>query len=376
MAQKQGEQHNLFTIKAIATGNTTVTVTVTDGAATDEESITVEVTGNVAPAITRLVDQMIETNTTKTVNFIVMDENAELGDTVTVTADETGVAAGAEILTIGTVMPRPGVNNGYSVDILGKMGGQTTLTVTAKDSANNEVEQSIRVRVNTPPQIVAVSPEMISLLNTGTPSTRSVVVRVTDADVEDRLTITLTSNFPLKSQNVETVVPITGNAVRLPQSFTLSARGESFSTGTAIVTMRVSDGVATDERQIEVTVTENVAPAITGLDNQTIEPNTTKTVSFTVMDENAELGDTVTVTADETGVAAGAEILNIGTVVPRPGVNNGYSVDILGKVAGQTTLTVTATDSAGNKDTQEARVTIESTGIRIRARVFLEGPLR
>ena len=342
-----------FTIMAIEgmTGNTTVTVTVTDGAATDEESITVEVTENVAPAITGLVNQTIEPNTTETVSFTVTDMNADI---VTVTAAETG---GASILNIGTVMPG-------SVDILGKVTGQTTLTVTATDSANNEVEQSIRVTVNTAPQITTLSDNEISLLDEGTPSEMPVMVTVSDAEATDEITISLTVDADAEIVEIdpaERVITGGTSAIRAAQTFTITAIEGM--TGNTTVTVTVTDGAATDEESITVEVTENVAPVIERLVNQTIEPNTTETVSFTVTDMNADI---VTVTAAETG---GASILNIGTVMPG-------GVDILGKVAGQTTLTVTATDSAGNEDTQEARVTIESTGIRIRARIFLEGPLR
>ena len=353
-----------FTLRAIATmsGNTTVTVTVSDGMTTAEERIEVTVIENVAPAITGLVDQTIETNTTETVSFTVTDANTELGDIVSVSVAETG----AEILNIGTVMPDE--DNSYSVDILGKMGGQTTLTVTAIDSAMNPVVQSVQVTINTAPEI-DLSDAEISLLDEGTPSEAEVMVTVTDADVADEITISLTMDAAAPIvEIVPASVMIEGgaDAMRAAQTFTLSAIATM--SGNTTVTVTVSDGTTTAEERIVVTVIENVAPAITitGLVNQTIEPNTTETVSFTVMDTNAALGDIVTVTAAETG---GASILNIGTVMPG-------SVDILGKVAGQTTLTVTATDSAGNKDTQEARVTIESTGIRIRVRVFLEGPLR
>ena len=344
----------------------TVRITATDSGTSPlatTANLVVTIVPNDPPVIANLLaPDPIALDMPTTISFIVRDENAELGDTVTVTAAD----ADPSILRVGEVVE--GENNSYSVDITGMIAGQTTLTVTATDSANTTTTASIQVTVNANPQITELSPDMISLLDDGTPSTASVRVTVADADAADAITISLEVDTvaPIVTISPADAIMIEGGteAMRVAQTFTLSAR-ENMS-GNTTVTVTVSDGTARDEASIVVTVTENIAPAITGLVNQTIEPNTTQTVSFTVMDTNAALGDIVTVTAAETG---GALILNIGTVMPG-------SVDILGKVAGQTTLTVTATDSAGNEDTQEARVTIESTGIRIRARIFLEGPLR
>ena len=312
-------------------GNTTVTVTVSDGTTTAEERIEVTVIENVAPAITGLVDQTIETNTTETVSFTVTDANTELGDIVSVSVAETG----AEILNIRTVMPDE--DNSYSVDILGKMGGQTTLTVTAIDSAMNPVIQSVQVTINTTPEI------------DGCYCWRHTM--------KQRSGNTISLEVDAAAPIVEIVpasVMIEGgaDAMRAAQTFTL--RAIATMSGNTTVTVTVSDGMTTAEERIEVTVIENVAPAITGLVDQTIETNTTETVSFTVTDANTELGDIVSVSVAETG----AEILNIGTVMPDE--DNSYSVDILGKMGGQTTLTVTAIDSAMNPVVQSVQVTINT----------------
>ena len=346
-----------FTLRAIATmsGNTTVTVTVSDGMTTAEERIEVTVIENVAPAITGLVDQTIETNTTETVSFTVTDANTESGDIVSVSVAETG----AEILNIGTVMPDE--DNSYSVDILGKMGGQTTLTVTAIDSAMNPVVQSVQVTINTAPEI-DLSDAEISLLDEGTPSEAEVMVTVTDADVADEITISL--EVDAAAPIVEIVpasVMIEGgaDAMRAAQAFTL--RAIATMSGNTTVTVTVSDGMTTAEERIEVTVIENVAPviaSIASIDNLQIE--TQVQVGFTVMDANGDISvSSIVVEVEDSDI-----ITDIGDVEEISEVENGYRVSITaGATARNTTLTVTVTDTAGNEDTQEVRVTVVETRV-------------
>ena len=337
--------------------STTVMVTIT---ATDSERgeattiLAVMIEANVAPVIAMVAEQVVPVGDMNTVEFTVLDANGNI-DPDSIMVEET--AADTDLIDIiGVVESVQGEVDTYSIEIEGKTAGMTTMTISAMDDGDAEATpREVRVRVNAAPQIVEVSPDMISLLDDGTSSTASLMVTVADENAADELTISLSSSL---LERIDDAI-IAGKTMRLPQSFTLRAKANS--TGTGVVMVTVSDGETTAEQSIGLTVTENVAPAIELAAMATIETNTATTVSFIVMDTNIVLGDTVSVTADETGVEADDEILTIEEVVADEGQDNSYSVKILSEVAGQTTLTVTATDSAMNSDTQSIRLTVNTT---------------
>ena len=182
----------------------------------------------------------------------------------------------------------------------------------------------------------------------------TLAVTVTDEDTADNIRISLIVDKNAQIVNITptttTMIEAGSVAKRTTQTFMIQAIANEM--GDTTVTVQVFDGTVRIEDEIVVSISKNVAPVITGLANQTIEPNMTRSVIFTVTDENIELGDTVTVSTTVTD----STILTVESV-ERVADTNSYLVAITaGATVGNTTLTVTARDSAGNSDTREVRV--------------------
>ena len=342
-------------------GNTTVTVTVSDGTATTKASIVVTVTENAAPVITGLANQTIEPNMTRSVIFTVTDENIELGDTVTVSTTVTD----STILTVESV-ERVADTNSYLVAITaGATVGNTTLTVTARDSAGNSDTREVRVvveeRINANPRITQVLPESLSLLDEGPRNTTEVTVFVED-DVVGMVNIKMeevgTGNLMISPSSQTVTIQARGEA-RQSDAFTIEAMSVAERTEVTVLitaTDNETPPAATTETLV-VTIVPNVAPVIAEVDEQVVQVDERALLEFTVTDANGNLAiNSIAVTAADMGlIDIDDEVQSV------EGEADTYSVVVTGLTAGMTTMTISASDDAGTEATpREVRVRVNA----------------
>ena len=355
-----------FTLRAIATmsGNTTVTVTVSDGMTTAEERIEVTVIENVAPVIASIASiDNLQIETQVQVGFTVMDANGDISvSSIVVEVEDSDI-----ITDIGDVEEISEVENGYRVSITaGATARNTTLTVTVTDTAGNEDTQEVRVtvvetRVNAAPQITQVMPKSLTLLDAGPRNTGEVKVSVSD-DAVGTVGITMVA----EPVNLLTITPPTPPTVAL-QASRVAIESDAFSIVAADIEVRTTVMVtitATDSElgeattTIEVVIEPNVAPGIAMVAEQIVPLSGMKTVEFTVTDANGNI-DANGIMVEET--AGDTDIITISAVQSVEGEANTYSVEITGNTAGMTTMTIRAMDDAGEPaESREVRVRVNT----------------
>lgn len=304
-------------LEAGAPGAATVTLSVSDGEnppVTAPFLVTV-VVGNAAPTIDPIASQAVVAGEQIVVPIPVSDPN---GDPVALdaTSDNPGVAAASV--------------QGANVLVEGVAAGQANITVHATDNRGGETSTAFQVNVsaaNLPP---VVGPIAAQTLTTGT--TLDVAYTAVDAD-GDPLTASASSD------NVAVV------DVSVPAPGTLRLNG--LSTGTATVTLSVSDGVNPPGQVLfTVTVTEqNAPPVVQAVDPQALDVGGTLTVPVTVSDPN---GDPVTldVSSSDPGVATASV--------------TGTQITINGVAAGTASISVSATDDEGALASVSFLVTVQA----------------
>ena len=284
-------------------GTTTITYTATDGDGNSSTATqTVTVTDTTPPVITFIPAPVSATTGPGATDCGKFVSNATLGiapandNCPGVTVSRAGVPA-------GNVFPK----------------GTTTITYTATDAAGNTATatQTVTVADNTPPVITAPAPVTVG---TG-PLATSCEKLVSNADLG---TATATDNC--------SPVTITRNGV---------PSGNIFPVGTTTITYTATDGDGNSSTATQtVTVTDTTSPLIT----------TPAAVSATTGPLAMACGALVT------DVALGSAIASDncpGVTVTRNGVPSGNIFPV-----GETTISYTATDAAGNAATATQTVTV------------------
>ncbi len=211
--------------------------------------------------------------------------------------------------------------------------GTTTITVTATDIAGQTAEQTFTVTVNATPTIVGTIADITDLVENGSPRNVDVATNFSDLDT---LTFTaMSDNTAIATVTVmDSVVTITPVAV-----------------GTATITVTATDIAGQAAKQTFTVTVTNPAPTATGtMDNITdlMENGTPRDVD--VATKFSDL-DTLTFTAmsDNTAIATVAVMDSIVTVTP--------------VAAGTATITVTATDIAGQTAEQTFTVSVQADDV-------------
>ena len=311
-----------------ANGQTTLTITVSDGQTSASTQVVVTVNAvNDTPTLTVSSNSIstldgfspITINTTASdiedanISFAVINANTEV---VTVTTS-------AEAIVLNTI---PGAS------------GQTTLTVRVVDSSGTTITEVITVSVTIRPKIAApvvtVSTNLISVQEDfGT----SVMIQTTatDADAADTITVSVSASMPIVTAVIST--PVSGQST-ITNSITITAIDDANGTATLTVVARNPGG---QSHSIEIVVV--VAPV---QDAPTLNiPTATLTVAedfgstLTIATANDDDGDTLLISVIESTTG----IVTVTTSA------SGVSVSSLLNANGQTTLTITVND--GNQDT-------------------------
>ncbi len=317
---------SVVSITPVATGTATISVTATDTAGqTVEQTFSVSVVTNPAPTATGTMDNMTDLVANGSPRVVdVATKFSDQNDTLTFTAtsDNTDIATITVMDSIVTITP--------------VAAGTTTITVTATDIAGQTAKQTFSVSVTNPvPTTVGTIADITDLVANGTP--QAVNVTGNFSDPNDTLTFTATSDDTAIAtvtvmDSVVTVTPVAA--------------------GTTTITVTATDIASqTAEQTFSVTVT-NPAPTTVGtMDDITdlVENDSPRNVD--VATNFSDPNDTLTfsATSDDTAIATVAVMDSIVTVTP--------------VAVGTATITVTATDIAGQTAEQTFSVSVQADDV-------------
>ena len=331
-----------FTPAAGYSGNVTFTYTISDGnGGTDTATVTVAV---IAPVNTPPVasDDDNATNPTgfsvamgssnNPLDVLANDSDADLGQTLTITAVGTPAPSGTVTINAGSSL-RFTPAAGFS--------GTVTFPYTVSDGNGGTDTATVTVTVvgigNTVPN--AVDDGGINVAVNSANNVLNVLANDNDPDVGDTLTITATG-APSPSG---TVTISGGSSLRFTPAGGFS--------GTVTFDYTVSDSAgATDTATVTVTVGGNVAPTAVDDSGFSVAENSINNIlDVLANDRDADIpAQTLTVTAAGAASAGGVVTPNGSNLIYTPAV--GYS--------GTESFTYTVSDGAGGTDTATVTVTV------------------
>ena len=291
-------------------GESTITLTVSDGGLSTNESFLVTVnqttTTNTPPTISNIQNQTTDQNVDiNGIAFTIGDTESVATDlTVSVVSDNQSLVPNANLVVAGSGSSRtldmsPGTDQSGSANITvtvsdGELDASTAfvLTVVAPDPEN------------TAPAISSIND--ISILQ-GETAAGSFTISDTETDV-DNLTLTATSANQILAMDGD--IQLTGSGTS--RNFTITP--QSGQTGTSEITITVNDGELEAEASFTLNVNEatpeNTAPTISDIPNMvTIEDTPLNSIGFEVSDAEVDANDLiVTGTSSEQSVVSDAQI--------------------------------------------------------------------
>jgi len=233
-------------------GTATVTLTVSDGALTASTSFKLTVKAiNDAPTISAIADQIVtKSSSSAAIAFAVADVDTPVAN-LTVRATSSDAAL---VPLTGVVLAGSGANRTVTLTPAKNKTGTATVTLTVSDGAAS-ASRSFALTVNAAPTITAIANQTI-LASTRTPS---LAFTVADAEtVASKLKVTASSSSPK-------LVPVSGIALGgTGAGRTVRVTPVKGHTGSAKITLTVSDGAATASRAFWVAVTSSASAARSG----------------------------------------------------------------------------------------------------------------
>ena len=259
------------------TGSAKIIVTVSDGLATATDEFVVTVTPvNDAPVISAIADQTInEDSSTGALAFTISDVDNPV-DNLTV----SGTSGNANLVpNSGILIGLSGRSRTVTVTPLANQNGSAVISLTVSDGIATATEEFVVnvTPVNDPPTISRIVAQTI---NEDT-STGPLSLAVGDLD-------TPIGNLTVSAQsNNQSLVPNAGILIGLGgENRTITVTPAADQTGSALITVTVSDGTESASQEFLVTVTPvNDAPVISAIADQTInEDGSTAALAFTISD--------------------------------------------------------------------------------------------
>ncbi len=328
------------------TGTALITLTVSDGTTTASSSFTLTVTSsNTPPTISDITDWITaEDTSTGAIAFTVGDSGTPAGSlTVTGTSSNPGVVANSGILFGGS-----GANRTVTVNPVANASGLATITLTVSDGTATASDTFVLtvLLVNDPPSISSVASQTTSAGVALGP------LSVTLGDID-----TAAGSLALSA--------ISSNPVLLPvanialggsgASRTVTLTPAAAQTGTALITLMVSDGTTTASSSFTLTVTATATPPLTFARSAGASANgngTTLSVQLT----NVKAGSLLVAFVKWEGTASSTVTLSDGTSpFTADGVNSAANNDLHGRFfyrpasTASGTVTYTATWSAARR---------------------------
>ena len=311
-----------------------LTVTVSDGSATDSETFEITVgEANLPPVLAPIGAKT--TQETIPLLFTATASDPDLpSQTLTFTlGSATGTfPSGAALSTSGAFSWTPTAEQGP---------GTYQARITVSDGSTSDFEDiTITVTetpVNNPPVLATIGAKAAS-----EGSTLTFTVTATDLDTGQTLTLTATG---LPSGATFSSTPAFGTVTGTLTWTPSEAQGQSVST----VTFTVSDGAASDSEAVTVTVAEaNTAPVLAALGDTAVQAGAQLTFTVVASDSD-DPANTLTYTL-ESGAPAGASITTNGVFSWTPSANQG---------PGTYTITVRVSDGTDSR-TKTFTVTVNA----------------
>ncbi|GAA4438027.1 Ig-like domain-containing protein [Bremerella cremea] len=325
-----------------ATGSATITISVSDGEETSVETFVLTVNevgvGNTAPTVTSVEDQAIDQDTvTDPLVFTIGDAETAVEElVVSVESDNTEL-----VDPTGIILTGDGAEKTLVVTPLAGATGSATITISVSDGEETSVETFVltvnEVGVgNTAPTISSVDDQAIDQDT----ATDPLLFTIGDAETAaEELTVSV------ESDNAELVDPagiiVTGEGA----DKTLIVTPLAGATGSATITISVSDGEETSVETFVLTVSEvgaeNTVPTVTSVEDQTIDQDTaTDPLVFTIGDAETAVEElVVSVESDN------AELVDpTGIILTGDGAEKTLVVTPLAGATGSATITISVSD--------------------------------
>ena len=308
-------------------GQTTLTITISDGTSDTTAQVVVTVTAVNDPPVLTVSTAALTLNEDFAQISINTTRSDVEGDTLTLTVAESTTG----VVTITTTA------SGIQVASIANVSGQTTLTITLSDGTTSTSTQvAVIVNAVNDAPVLTVSTTALTLIED---FTTAVVIATTRSDVEgDTLTLTVSES-------------ITGVVTVATSSSGVSVAAINNANGATILTINLSDGTTITSVQVAVSVTAvNDPPVLSVSTNNlsTLGGFTPITINTTASDVE-DATPTFTVTESTTGVVRVTQSANA------------IVLNTIAGASGQTTLTVSVVDSSGTTVTQTIVVNVAVT---------------
>ena len=317
-------------------GTATITLTVTDGAnATASHTFALTVTAvNDAPTISDIGNQAINQNASlSNVAFTIGDVETAVGSlTVSSSSSNTTLVPNSAITIGGS-----GASRTVSITPAANQSGTATITLTVSDEGNATASDTFVLTVGGS----NVAPTISDVGDQATNEDTAVNVTLTIGDAE-----TSAGSLSLSGSSSNTTLVPTSNITfgGSGASRTVSITPVSNQSGTATITLTVSDGIASVSDTFLVTVAAvNDAPTISDVTNKSVdEDGSLSATAFTVSDVETAAGSlTVTATSSNTTLVPTNNISLSGS-----GGDRLVSITPAANQSGTTTITLTVSDGS------------------------------
>jgi VCBS repeat-containing protein len=318
-------------------GTATITVTVSDGALTSNDTFVVTVTSvNDLPTISNIVNQTVDEDvSTGALSFTITDVETPVSSlSMSGTSDNTTLLPNANIVFGGT-----GGSRTVTLTPAAHQFGTATITVTVNDGAGT-ASDLITLTVTSVPDAPVIS-DIASLSIAEDADTGALAFTISDAETaSSSLSVSGTSSN-------QTLVP-NGNIVfggsAGNRTVTVTPAANQF--GTATITVTVSDGSLSSTDTFDLVVSSvNDLPTISDISDAGIDEDTnTGAISFTVGDvETAAASLTLSGTSSNQTIVPNANIIFGGS-----GASRTVTVTPAANMYGTVTITVQVNDGSGN----------------------------
>ena len=338
-----GDENYTLGITGLSEGAATITVTANDGRgksnSTATETFTVTVEANQAPTISIAeLNQRLQVNDMVELTVSVSDANFDVNDKVTLNVESSAPSVvsvdQSEVIVTGDDTDKVFTLSAHA-------GGDATITISAKDSkevaSNSEM---VSLHVNAPPTIESYDNQVT--LKEG--RVQSINVTVSDVNINDALTLRLTSPSQDVVELVTETVPVPTNkaATRDTQAF----RIKGLEAGDTTLNIVAEDADTMAEASVDVTVRPNAMPTLTIVsdlsDLEQLLEGTSKTLVVMATDADDDPADlTVSVTS------------NNPAVVSTPGAVDGNNYSFVITAEREDTATIEISVDDGNSQATE-----------------------
>jgi hypothetical protein len=347
----------VLTPNGAGTGKVTVRVTVSDGTASAYDDFEFTVNAASAPTVTlsdastRSVSEDTPSPALAPQSFTIADADTPVQNlVVTATSSNTALVPNSSLVLSsgGTSTRTVGVTN-----LNPNANGQTTITITVTDN---------QVPAGSPPNVATTS-FVLNVTPVNDPPTASSIASQSTSEDQPVGPIVLTvGDVDTPPATLSVSATATTNATLLPVGNVAIVAGSSATTrditltpapnrsGTATVTLTISDGTASITRAISLTVNaDNDAPTISPIGNQSVDEDTpTAALSFQIGDAETAVG-ALTLSASSSNTT----LVPVGNIVfGGSGASRTVRVTPATNRSGSTTITVSVSD--GTKTASES----------------------